>query len=253
MSHFTVAVIHNKNQNIEDLLEPYNENLDVEPYINRTKAEMIEQGYRTKQYVEENKGECIGSWAYKYLKAETDEDIWQVEKNEICCTYNENGDEFTTYNPDSKWDWWEVGGRFNGNIKLRNENDMYVNSAKIEDIDFSIDENEYNSHKRWYEVVVEGSEPQNEREKKWYTIYSTDYYKDKYSSADDFARRNSKFTTFAVVTPDGVWHEKGRMGWWGISNETGDESRDWDANYYDRFIAPYDPKGTYITIVDCHI
>ncbi len=49
MSHFTVAVIHNKNQNIEDLLEPYNENLDVEPYIGRTKAEMIEQGYKTKK------------------------------------------------------------------------------------------------------------------------------------------------------------------------------------------------------------
>lgn len=37
MSHFTVAVITAKKEKIEELLAPYDENLEVEPYINRTK------------------------------------------------------------------------------------------------------------------------------------------------------------------------------------------------------------------------
>lgn len=253
MSHFTVAVIHNKNQNIENLLEPYNENLDVEPYIGRTKAEMIEQGYKTKKYIEENKGECLDSWEDKYLKAETDEDIWQVEKNETCYTYNENGDELTTYNPDSKWDWWVVGGRWSGEITTKDGKE--VNSAKIADIDFSINEEEYKKNKRFWEIIVDGDEPrtkEEEEQKKW-TWYKKEYYTNRYKDADDYANRASQFATYAVVTPDGVWHEKGQMGWWGMSTDTAEDAKGWDANYYNEFIAPYDPDNTYVTVVDCHI
>ena len=37
MSHFAVAVIHEKEQDIDEMLAPYNENIDVEPYVEYTK------------------------------------------------------------------------------------------------------------------------------------------------------------------------------------------------------------------------
>ena len=36
MSHFPVSVIHRADQDVEALLAPYNENIEVEPYIEYT-------------------------------------------------------------------------------------------------------------------------------------------------------------------------------------------------------------------------
>ena len=48
MSHYKVLVIHNENQNIEELLAPYDENLKVEPYLkykHNDAIEMIKEKY----------------------------------------------------------------------------------------------------------------------------------------------------------------------------------------------------------------
>ena len=57
----------------------------------------------------------------------------------------------------------------------------------------------------------------------------------------------------AVVTPDGVWHEVGEMGWWGLSDETGDDLLDWVDHFAERFILPYSNGEYEIVAVDCHI
>ena len=62
----------------------------------------------------------------------------------------------------------------------------------------------------------------------------------------------TQFSTYAVVTPDGEWHEKGSMGWWGCSSETADEAKDWEERYRERFLDSADPDWI-LTIVDCHI
>ena len=41
MSHFTVAVITAKKEKLEEMLASYDENLEVEPYIERTKEEIL--------------------------------------------------------------------------------------------------------------------------------------------------------------------------------------------------------------------
>ena len=56
MSHFTVAVIHKPEQNIDDLLAPYYEGLEVEPYIYRTVDKIIEDGInRVERYLKNAK------------------------------------------------------------------------------------------------------------------------------------------------------------------------------------------------------
>ena len=43
MSHFTVAVITEDIGRLEELLEPYYEGREVEPYIDMTKQELIDE------------------------------------------------------------------------------------------------------------------------------------------------------------------------------------------------------------------
>ena len=41
MSHFTVAVITAKKEKLEEMLASYDENLEVEPYIEKTKIQFL--------------------------------------------------------------------------------------------------------------------------------------------------------------------------------------------------------------------
>ena len=64
--------------------------------------------------------------------------------------------------------------------------------------------------------------------------------------------RGTAFSTYAVVTPDGEWHEPGEMGWWGISFATDEEEANW-YNEYSKFIDMANKNNYLVTIVDCHI
>ena len=74
---------------------------------------------------------------------------------------------------------------------------------------------------------------------------------DHYKTKENYAKICSSFVTYAVVTPDGKWHQKGDMGWWGASSETGDESLDWDLHYKERFLDIAKPNWE-LTVCDCH-
>lgn len=84
MSHFTVAVITAKKEKIEEMLAPYDENLEVEPYIERTKKEIIGKARKWKEdYLKEQKeGKKLSDWQLKYVNAETDEDLYKAEIDE---------------------------------------------------------------------------------------------------------------------------------------------------------------------------
>jgi hypothetical protein len=114
-------------------------------------------------------------------------------------------------------------------------------------------EEDYNEALRYWELIVEGAKPKNEDETnqvKW-NWYKPEYYTERYKDKETYAKCNSSFSMWAVVK-DGVWYEKGQMGWWAMSNETHDEALDWEMNFYDRFIKDL-PEDTLITVVDCHI
>lgn len=58
--------------------------------------------------------------------------------------------------------------------------------------------------------------------------------------------------TYAAVTPDGEWRSQGRMGWFGMGDETKKQKRNWELNFYDRIIKPYLSNEFSVTILDCH-
>lgn len=131
MSHFTVLVV---GDNIEGQLEPYSENREVEPYLDEhdgsdTLAQALE--WLLKEYTEEEKASMGTDRRDKAMRERYADrkvtDLTDDEKLELLGWYSggtwkiEGGVpvRYTTYNPDSKWDWYQIGGRWRGFFKLK--------------------------------------------------------------------------------------------------------------------------------------
>lgn len=138
MSHFTVMVIGDAP---EKQLAPYEEELETPRYVEFTKAQLIEkekkrtQAYKNGMYSEyladpEKYFKEYGSNAahIKYITEEfpkellfSDDEYYQkaikyYDADEI----GSEGEVYSTRNPNAKWDWFQLGGRWSGLIKLRN-------------------------------------------------------------------------------------------------------------------------------------
>ena len=287
MSHFSVAVFTKPNgRSLERLLAPYDESIEMVPYIKYTKEEAIAKVRKSiDEYAKGRYAEFLKNpEKYKekhnnqshldYIENEfpkrlnwTDEECYEYEKQYYGDDMiDEDGNLLSTYNPNSKWDWYSIGGRFPGKLKAKDgkhgegsafHSNPRVNgefdSARVGDIDFSMDMEEYNKAIRYWEVVVE-KQPLREDENSddFFNWYRDGYYEEYYKDKETYAKICASCNTYAVVTPDGKWYECGQMGWWGMSSETGDESLDWDLHYKERFLDTADPDWT-LTIVDCHI
>lgn len=280
MSHYTVAVITDKLNKIGEMLAPYSENMEVEPYVDETKEAIINSAKERKERVlqRKEKGEELDKYDIEYLNANTDEELYKLQIYEDE-SYNKNGNHLTTYNPNSKWDWYEIGGRWNkillvkeevkdieegtpswGNLDSINkkapEGFKWVTGAKIKDIEFekAIEfNNTYNKSIRFWELYVEGQEPQNEEEKemiKW-EIYKKEYYIERYETKENYAKINSIFTTWALLDEKG-WHEKGEMGWFAMANDTKDSELLFIEKFTETIQKP-ENQDKYLVIVDCHI
>ena len=228
MSHFVVAVFHEPDQDIEALLEPYYEGLEVESYIWKTKQEAID-------YVREY---------YKDVEDKSDEECWEMiaEDEET----DAEGNIYTTYNPDSKWDWFEIGGRWSGFLKRKDGEK--VNSDFVKNLDFSSDKKAYEDALEYWNSYVEKGE---KKEGEFY-FYNREFYKNRYKDAETYAKCASSFSTRAVVLPDGSWHEPGQMGWFCVTSESDEKALDWNLHYKERFLDTANPDWM-LTIVDCHI
>lgn len=280
MSHYTVAVITDKLNKIGEMLAPYSENMEVEPYVDETKEAIINSAKERKERVlqRKEKGEELDKYDIEYLNANTDEELYKLQIYEDE-SYDKNGNHLTTYNPNSKWDWYKIGGRWNkillvkeevkdieegtpswGNLDSINkkapEGFKWVTGAKIKDIEFekAIEfNNTYNKSIRFWELYVEGQEPQNKEEKemiKW-EIYKKEYYIERYETKENYAKINSIFTTWALLDEKG-WHEKGEMGWFAMANDTKDSELLFIEKFTETIQKP-ENQDKYLVIVDCHI
>ena len=113
----------------------------------------------------------------KLIQEKIDIVMGPYSENEEVEPYEDTDGKPTTYNPDSRWDWYRVGGRWDGVVsksgKRRYSEDNGFNFEKGH-------EEVKNNMCRVRELPV-------------------------------------KSVPFAIVTPDGEWIEKGEMGWWGMT------------------------------------
>lgn len=174
-------------------------------------------------------------------------------------------------NPNAKWDWYSLGGRWNGFFKLKTgakgtagnaawgcdpARKGWADQAKKKDIDFDtmIADAVVRAEERWDKMLAEQAEaefggtyvtPEMANRALFWIGAEPGMTKTEYLNN---ARKNA-CTTFAVLK-DGVWYERGDMGWWGcVSNEKK------GCNWNDEFMALFDEieNNELISVFDCHI
>lgn len=276
-------VITKPGQSVDELLAPFNEEIEVEPYVEETRQEIIDRIEREdREKLAEMKRckeageECYVSiwkmdWEERGRRVPTDEDIAYAEKavaefdpdkahahyvelmsGDDLAMFDDEGNKVTTYNPKSKWDWYCEGGRWDGVMETKDG--KHTNCCRIGDIAYEVDKDseDYKRSLRWWNVVVDGAPlEEGENEEDFATFYRIEYLKDRYTDAEDYATRNCSFGTWAVLTSDGNWYEPGEMGWFD-SDATPESQSDWERNFIQRWVI--DQPDDYIaTIVDCHI
>jgi len=179
-------------------------------------------------------------------------------------------------NPNSKWDWWVIGGRWSDFLHLKSGGK--ADQAQKKDIDFEAPKQEARARAKesyaraktalgsltfigWDEV----------RDKKFpgEIDKARDFYKDQeaikalraefkspWLECDDFLLDEetylhnaelSSISTYAVIK-DGKWLAHGEMGWWGLSS---DENDSWQKDF--GTILDSIPEDMFLTVVDCHI
>jgi len=298
MSHFLVTVALDgtlRPDQIEDALRaalaPFDEDADVSPYIQYTRAQAIEEGrasidhVRTEMYAEfladpaayaarcrtvghleylaggaeaalanpaiadrvreliaeEKADTSILARGYEPLSADdsfppklewTDEQVHA----DFVASYSDvdaEGNVWSTYNPQSKWDWYVIGGRW--------ANAWEVHPSGMED------EVKALTH-------IAGTGPIRE--------FLGDGDRARIAEMEaraathaDVARKcdinwEKATPTFAFLTSDGEWHETGRMGWWAIVSDE-KEADVWAAEY--ARLRDAEADNAWFVSVDCHI
>lgn len=124
MSHFTVLVV---GKDYEEQLAPYSENLEVDEYVNMDiKIATKKRNKAIKEYKEIlslPKEKKVG-YNIEFITKELESLSKKTNKEYLNDNLYEKADKkrgysISTYNPNSKWDWYEVGGRWCGYFKLK--------------------------------------------------------------------------------------------------------------------------------------
>jgi len=269
MSHFTVLVI---GDNVMDQLEPFQE----------YDFENVAEKYLT---FDDRTEEVIKDWnnsseEFKKSFSDIEDCVRKFHGYKIV-----DGRYGQMHNPNGKWDWYEIGGRWSGFFNLKNS--AKSDQAHKKDIDFEGMERdvELQATKTFDELekIVDWSEgaPRtwssvreeykdnidagrefynnqkvvksiNENKKLRTSICCVErYFLHTESPRENFinAEKSSVFSTYAIIK-DGEWISKGDMGWFGVSSNDIDQS-EWDLKVKE--MLQQLPDDTLLTLVDCHI
>lgn len=119
MSHFTVVVCIEDPERLEAALAPFDENREVEPY--RDYEEGSPSAHWSVSSLREHEGlnpdDATLTWAElaeAYNRRYDDDTPIQIDEGGRAYS-------MSTRNKDSKWDWWQIGGRWGGYFPYRQE------------------------------------------------------------------------------------------------------------------------------------
>lgn len=196
-------------------------------------------------------------------------------------------------NPNKKWDWYQVGGRFGNRLALKDG--RKVNQARAGDIDWDgmiaakkkLAADEYDKIKAVIgdrEIITWEQARAKVKAKEMTIDEARNLYNqqpilkelndagalDLWSGAETLSKvmatdrdvyikneGETNTTTWALLSAPiplvmtGTWTERGKMGWFGMSDETDASTADYVANFLATVRAL--PADALLTVVDCHI
>lgn len=182
----------------ESNLDAYDEGLEVEEYIVYTKDEAIDivKQNHAKAYesaIEYLRKSDITESSKEYYQSIIDkglfisyEDAW---KKVLDWGYKLDDEEnlLSTYNPDSKWDWYSIGGRWSGFLCTKEKDDegnpIRVNQAQFKDIDWDY---MFENHIIPFNYVTEEGKWREKGEMGWWGMTTNEMEQDDWD--DNFKR-----------------------------------------------------------------
>lgn len=206
-----------------------------------------------------------------------DDEIWENAKDEYGADNVDEDMIYTCYNPNAKWDWYEIGGRWLNSLKVPKHAESYIGShygavsdkkqrgksrwvdgARIKDIlwgDMNRQTKEEIQHEaEFWDDYVEGKNPDKKYEG---VFYKPEYYKQTYANKEDYIMKSGLFCTHSLLVRNeeedwAEWYETGSMGWFGCDDSTLNSTNDYLKQFYDIINDPQYQDYWFI-IVDCHI
>ncbi len=203
MSHFTVAVITPQQPSEDELaaiLQPWHEyectDVDDEYVIDVDVTDDLRADFE--EYADEGQSfeEFVPDWSSAEIRSD--------------------GRAYRHTNPNAKWDWWKIGGRWTGLLKLKPGAQGELGTPGL---------------------FTSAAEPGTADQAR---IGDVD--------TEAMATAGAPLRTFAIVK-DGQWFERGKMGWFACVADEKPEKQ-WSEEFANLLAASPDD---FITIVDCHI
>ena len=244
-NHF-VAIVAGDNPEV--LMSPFDKNIKTEPrVVYRYKdAEILKNQYvKVYETILANTDKDQEPLVYEdtkdklaIIKAETPQEFY-YDLTEDYEHDQETGDAITTENPDGKWSTYRLGKLFSVPFVTNEGNETF--QAKKGDIDWSrMHLHGGEIYRRAWEMVMEGSEPQNDYEQQIYTnMKARTAYFEKFGTKENYVLSSTAFWGYAFVS---------KNGWLELEDDM--DQFEWVGNYYDRFIDPL-PDDTLLTIYEC--
>lgn len=135
MSHFKVLVI---GENVEEQLQPYDENLTVEAYED-TEVDLQQELIDGREFYSKNPA-LVESYGLDLGDGNAVLRAWLgvAESRTIELRIDEDGTPhlWTTANKNRKWDWWSIGGRYSGHF-IKKDALSKADTILKGDVDFS--------------------------------------------------------------------------------------------------------------------
>jgi hypothetical protein len=279
MSHFSTLVILNKDQarepesSVSELLDPFDENKEMDDYETTCSCAGVKARLDASKQATQTLGITWDQLRTKFwekypsdadLKGATRDELWMKHTGKLrraekaiekahplykktdpdCEDCKGTGHRMTTYNPDSKWDWYQIGGRWTGALTGYDPGKDPANQEQCSLCG--------GTGKRTDAIALahpplqkscNGCDGKGIRVK-WPTQWES-YEHD----ICPIRKIRADFFPYAIVTPDGEWHERGKMSWFGISLDEMEEN-EW-RNYFLQIRKQY--RNHIAVIVDCHI
>lgn len=202
MSHFSILVI---GPDVEGQLARYDEGIQTEPYkVHTTVPWFADDAHKGAGVLAADLHGLVAWYDHTYPDEKGN---WAIDDDGLY--------KMSTYNPASKWDWYVIGGRWGGFLKMKPGCTGELGKR------LAFDE----------PPAAGGADIALAGDVDWAAMIALD----------------PEARTYAVVA-EGAWKAEGEMGWFGTSSNDRDDWTPW----WQKFVLNL-PASTLVTVLDAHI